>query len=63
MTKVHKATVTKAIKRLVRAEINESWKGAGDPMNHNRLALELHEARTALDELIRKLIANQRDAT
>jgi hypothetical protein len=45
----------RAIRRLVRAEIANSWKGGGDPEDIPVIGEELHAAKTRLSVLITQL--------
>lgn len=52
----HKTKLQRAIRRLVRAEVNYSWKGGGDPENIPYLTQELKLARKAVRAAIESLI-------
>jgi hypothetical protein len=41
-----------AVRRLVRAEIDESWKGTENPIYHKDIATELRSARSSLASLL-----------
>jgi hypothetical protein len=44
-----------AIAKLVEAEINESWSGAGDPNDIDIIHEELLAARAAVEKLLKSL--------
>ena len=43
----HRARIERAVRRLVKAAINESWKGAKHPDDVNDIERELERARVA----------------
>lgn len=53
------ARLKRAVKRLVRAAINESWKGGGDPADVPAINLEMRRAKeeykAALEEVQRAI--------
>lgn len=56
MSNVDKANELRvAIAKLVEAEINESWSGAGDPNDIDIIHNELIEARAEVDRLLKSL--------
>lgn len=47
------------LKRLIDAEIADSWKGAGDPADFQTVELELCEARQDYDMFVELLFKNR----
>lgn len=61
MKRITKGTMTRAVRRLVKAGIAHSWKGAAPYEFVPGIEKELKVARRSLDALLRQLVANQRD--
>lgn len=55
MTKEQARKLKTLIKKRVRAELNDSWSGAGDPADRPAIAHELVVAKMNLSSYIREL--------
>lgn len=55
ITKEQAIALKRIIRRVVRAEIADSWKGAGDPESFSYIEEELYESKKALKAFIKTL--------
>jgi hypothetical protein len=49
--------VEAAVRRLVKAEVADSWKGGGDPADVPEIEAELKSARRALRNLLERIFS------
>ena len=52
ITELEAANIKRAIRRLIRAEVDDSWKGGGDPIYIPDIEKELRSARASLSNLL-----------
>ena len=48
-----RARIQKVIDRLIKAEIEDSWKGGGDPEDIPEIEKELRRARASFEKLLK----------
>lgn len=51
---VNVTVLMRRIARVIQAELNDSWKGGGDPDDYKEIEDELEDARTALAEYLKE---------
>lgn len=61
ITKAQRLQLVAAKKRLVEAEVADSWKGGGDPIDTPEIELELERARNAFERLLLRLEKPSKD--
>lgn len=54
MTPLQAARIKRAVTRLIKAEVADSWKGGGDPNDIPAIEAELKLARKHFDEVLRE---------
>lgn len=47
-----RARIDKVVQRLIKAELEDSWKGGGDPEDIPDIELELRRAKRAYEKLL-----------
>lgn len=49
------SSAMKTLKRFEQAAVENSWSGAGDPVNFGKLEQEYHDAKKAMADVLKKL--------
>lgn len=55
ISKSQKRAIQRAVRQLVKAEVNDSWKGGGNPADIPIIEMELKETKARFHRLLNRL--------